>query len=437
MKAVVEDVSTVKKKLHIQVTPEAIAQEMVKAVADAAKKAKIPGFRPGKAPKAVVERHYATEIQSEVMNKLISSSYLQALQEHNISPVDAPNITNISPFDKKAPLNFTAVVEVRPKIDLGAYEGIEVKDHSIEVSEEEVSQTIDRLREMYAQLEVVEGRPLEKSDTAIIDFEGFREGKPIAGAKASGHMLALGAGSLIPGFEEQIVGMKTGETREIKVSFPSDYTNKELAGKDGTFTVTLKEIKKKVLPELNDEFAKDIGGNKSVDELKDGIKKDIEARKRDELASAQREDILSKLVDAHAFEVPPGMVERELQSMARQQATRIARRGMDLKTFDIAKFREQNQSLAEKRVKGILLLDLISEKENVTVSDQEVNASLAAMARSSGQTVEVVKKYYESLDGGLDNLRSSLAHEKTLALLLSKAKKSYNVHDSEKEMNKK
>ena len=147
-----------------------------------------------------------------------------------------------------------------------------MKDSSVEVSEDELNQTIDRLREMYAQLEVVEGRPLEKTDTAIIDFEGFREGKSIEGAKAAGHMLALGTNSLIPGFEEQLVGMNKGETRKIKVKFPEDYSNKELAGKDAEFTVTLKEIKKKVLPELNDEFAKDIGGNKSVAELKEGDK---------------------------------------------------------------------------------------------------------------------------------------------------------------------
>lgn len=426
MKAEIEDVSSVKKKLHIQITPEAIAQEMGKAVADVAKKAKIPGFRPGKAPKPVVERHYATEIQSEVINKLITSSYLQVLQENKLTPVDVPSITNISPFDKTVPLNFTAVVEVRPKIELGTYDGIEVKDRSLEVSDEELNQTVDQLREMYAQLEVVEGRPLDKNDTAIIDFEGFRDGKPIEGAKASDHMLALGTNSLIPGFEEQIVGMNTGETREIQVTFPEDYSNKDLSGQKASFNVTLKEIKKKVLPELNEEFARDIGNNKSVDELKEGIKKDLEARKRDELASAQREEILSTLVEAHSFDVPPGMVERELNSMARQQATRMARRGMDLKTFDIGKFREQNKGLAEKRVKGLLLLDVIAEKEQVSVSEQEVNSALAAMARSSGQTVDAVRKYYESADGGLDNLRSSLVQEKTLGLLLSRAKKSYN-----------
>jgi trigger factor len=425
MKAVLEDVSSVKKKLHIQVAPETISQQMVKAVADIAKKAKIPGFRPGKAPKAIVERHYSAEIETEVINKLISTSYLQALDEHKLSPVDMPSITNISPFDKAAPLNFTAVVEVRPNIELGAYEGIEVNDKSTDVTEEELNQTVERLRELYAQLEVVEGRPLDKNDTAIIDFEGFREGKSIEGAKASGHMLALGTNSLIPGFEEQILGMNCGETREIKVNFPEDYDTKNLAGTDAVFKVTLKEIKKKVLPEVNDEFAKDIGGNKSVDELKEGIRKDIEARKRDELSSAQREEIMSKLIEAHTFDVPQGMLERELQSMARQQATRMAKRGLDLKTFDIAKFREENKALAEKRVKGFLLLDVIAVKENIEVSDQEVNGALAVMAKTAGQTVDAVKKYYETLDGGLDNLRSSLVHEKTLGLLLSKAKKSY------------
>jgi trigger factor len=208
--------------------------------------------------------------------------------------------------------------------------------------------------------------------------------------------------------------------------FPKDYNNKDLAGKDATFTVTLKEIKKKVLPELNDEFAKDIGNNASVDELKEGIKKDIEYRKKNDQASAQREELLSKLVDAHTFDVPPGMVERELQSMARSQATRLARQGVDVKSFDFSKFSEENKPLAEKRVKGILLLELISEKEKIEVTEQEVTSAIAVMARSSGQTADAVKKYYESLDGGIENLRASLMREKTLGLLLSRAKKSYN-----------
>ena len=426
MKSVVEDISSVKKKINVEIAPEAVVKELEKALADVAKKARIAGFRQGKAPKAIVEKHYGEEVRNEVTQRLVTESYLQALQENNLNPVEVPHIENVSSLAKGSPLTFTATVEVRPNIELGAYDGIEVKEQVIAVSDEELNQTIDRLREMYAQLEVVEGRPLEKNDTAIIDFEGFREGKPIEGAKASDYMLALGANSLIPGFEDQLVGMNGGESREIKVTFPADYNNKVLAGKDAAFKVTLKEIKKKVLPELNDEFAKDIGGNTSVDELREGIKKDLEARKRDEQASAQREEILSKLVDAHTFDIPPGMVERELQAMARQQATRMARQGMDMKTFDIARFLEEHRAVAQKRVKGLLLLDVIAEKEKVEVSDQEMNAALAAMAKSSRQTVDAVRKYYESLEGGLDNLRTSLTQEKTLGLLLSRSKKSYN-----------
>jgi trigger factor len=426
MKAVVEDISTVKKKLNIEVAPDDVAREMDKALADVAKKARIPGFRPGKAPKAIVEKHYGEEVRSDVLHRLLSDSYLQALQEHNLNPVEVPQIDNVSSLAKGSPLTFTATVEVRPNIELGTYDGIEVKEESPAVSDDEVNETVDRLRDMYAQLEVVEGRPLEKNDTAIIDFEGFRDGKPIEGAKSAGYALSLGSGSLIPGFEEQVVGMNRGETREIKVTFPADYNNKEIAGKEAAFTVTVKEIKKKVLPELNDEFAKDIGNNATLAELKEGIKKDIEARKRDEQASAQREAVLAKLVEAHSFDVPPGMVERELQSMAKSQATRMARRGVDVKSFDYSKFRDENRLLAEKRVKGLLLLDEIADKEKIEVTDQEVNTAIAAMARGAGQTAESVKKYYESTEGGLDNLRASLTREKTLALLLSRAKKSYN-----------
>lgn len=426
MKATIEDISAVKKKIHIQVMPEAITREMDKAVADVSKRAKIPGFRPGKAPKAIVERHYGAELQTEVMNRVISDSYLQALHEHGLSPVDMPNITNISPFEKNAPLNFTALVEVRPKFELGVYDDIEVKESATTATDIEVDQTIDRLRDMYAHLDVVEGQPLEKDHTAIIDFAGSREGKPIEGASASDYVLQLGTGNLIPGFEDQLVGMNKGETRQITVTFPADYEKKDLAGKEAQFSVTLKEIKKKVMPEVNDEFAKDIGNHKTVDELMVRIREDIEVRKRNEQASLQREELLGKLVEAHTFDVPEGMVEKELMSMAKSQAMRLARQGMDLKSFDISQFREKNREMAVKRVKGILILEAVSDKEKIETSEAEVNAALAAAARSTGQKLDEVRKYYESQEGGLDNLRASLIQDKTLAHLLSKAKKVYN-----------
>ncbi len=426
MKSVIEEINPVKKKINIEIEHESVDKEMDKAIKDVAKKAKIHGFRPGKAPKNIVEKHYGEEVRSEVTNRLISDSYLMALREHNLSPVDMPKIENITTLAKGSSLSFTAIVEVRPSITLGTYDGIEIKERDLAVTDEELNQTLDRLREMYAQLEVVEGQALAKDHTAIIDFEGFHDGKTIEGAKATDHMLSIGSGNLIPGFEEQLIGMKKNETRDIKVTFPADYTNKEIAGKEARFTVTLKEIKQKVLPELNDEFAKDTGGNKTVEELRARIKEDLQARKRDEQGSAQREELMSKLVDAHEFDVPQGMVEHELQTMARQQATRFARQGMDLKSFDAKKFMEKNRDLAVKRVKGILLLEEIAEKEKVDVTDQELSASIAAMAKEAGQTSDAVRKYYESQDGGLDNLRASLVQEKTFGLLISRAKKVYN-----------
>ena len=425
MRSAVENISTVKKKITIEIPQDDVAKEREKAVAKIAKKAKLPGFRPGKAPRSVVERHYGEDIQADVMNKLIADAYFQAVQEHKISPVDMPEISDVS-LDKGSPLSFSATVEVRPNIELGTYDGIEVKEEPLTVSDEELEQTINRLREMYAQLEVVEGRPAEKGDSIIIDFEGFREGKSIAGAKASDHMLTLGSGNLIPGFEDQLVGVNKGEAKEIAVSFPADYTNKDLAGKDAVFKIMVKEIKRAVMPEVNDDFAKDIGNHNTVEELRARVKEDMEARKRDELASSQREELLSKLVDAHTFDVPPGMVERELQAMMKQQAVRLARQGMDVKSFDAEKYREERLPLAERRVKGLLILDAVADREKVTVIDEELSAELQVLSRKSGQPVETIKKYYESQEGGMDNLRSSLIQEKTLTLLLSRAKKGYN-----------
>jgi trigger factor len=425
MRSAVENISPVKKKITIEVPQDDVAKEREKAVAKVAKKAKLPGFRPGKAPRSVVERHYGEDIQADVMNKLIADAYFQAVQEHKISPVDLPEISDVS-LDKGSPLSFSATVEVRPNIELGTYDGIEVKEEPLTVSDEELEQTINRLREMYAQLEVVEGRPAEKGDSIIIDFEGFRDGKSIAGAKASDHMLTLGSGNLIPGFEDQLVGVNKGEAKEISVSFPADYTNKDLAGKDAVFKVMVKEIKRAVMPEVNDDFAKDIGNHNTVEELRARVKEDMEARKRDELASSQREELLSKLVDAHTFDVPPGMVERELQAMMKQQAVRLARQGMDVKSFDAEKYREERLPLAERRVKGLLILDAVADREKVTVIDEELTAELQVLSRKSGQPVETIKKYYESQEGGMDNLRSSLIQEKTLTLLLSRAKKGYN-----------
>jgi len=229
---------------------------------------------------------------------------------------------------------------------------------------------------------------------------------------------------MLPEFEDQLAGMQKGETKEIKVAFPKDYAAKEMAGKDVTFTVTLKDIKKKVLPELDDEFLKNIGGHKSVDELKARLREDLEARKRSELASAQKDELLAKLIDAHTFDVPDSLVEQELNFMVQQQTLFLQSKGADMqKLFDVEDFKKKNREMAMKRVKGIVILQDIADKEDLKITDEDVSTAMAAMARNSGQKLEQIFKYYESQAGGLDNLRESLLAQKTLAFLISTAKK--------------
>ena len=423
MKVTVENISAVKKKMNIEVEPDAVSRELAKAVVKVAKKAQIPGFRPGKAPRDVVERHYGEDLKTEVLQQLVSEAYEKAMQEHDFIAVTMPQISDVSELSKDKALSFTASVEVRPKVELGTYTDLEVKNPPVAVTSEEVEETINRLREMYSRLDVVEGQPLAKEHTAIIDFEGFHAGKPLPNAKATDFMLHLGTDTLLPEFEDQLAGMQKGDTREVKVVFPADYSAKELAGKDATFTVTLKEVKQKVLPELNDEFAKDIGDHKTVDELKSRIREDLEARKQGELASNQKDELLAKLIDAHTFDVPEGLVEQELNYMTNQHSQYLARQGVDLsKGFDVAEFKEKNRDMAVKRVKGIVILQDIADREGIKVSDNDVSAAMASIARNTGQKLEQVFKYYESQQGGLDNLRESLLAQKTLAFLHSKAK---------------
>ncbi len=428
MKSTIEDINEVKKKIRIEVSPEDIKKEKDRAVAEIARTASIPGFRPGKAPKALVERHFGDELRSDVVSRLVTDAYLKAVAEHRISPVMNPEISEVSGLSLAPgePLSFTATVEVRPRIELADYDKIEIKKPEVTVSDEEVKQTLDRLREMYAELEVVGGRPAEKGDTLIIDFEGFQAGQPVAGAKSNDYMITIGAGNIIPGFDEQLVGLNKGDSKEIRVTLPDDFQDKDLAGREMTFHVTVKEIKRAVVPELNDDFAKDVGGHETVEDLEKRIRQDIEARKKSEAAAEMREEILSRLVDTHSFDVPPVMIEGELQYMLRQQLTRLAKQGMDYKSFDQHKFREEKRELAVKRAKGMLILDAIAEKEGVSVSDNEVNAAIHSFARSSGQSVDAIRSYYESQDEGLEGLRASIMRDKTLNLLLSRIAKSYN-----------
>ena len=424
MKVIVEDIDTVKKKLNIEVEPELVARELAKAVVKKQKTAKIPGFRQGKASKDAVERHYSEELKTEVLQQLVGDAFEQALKENDFIAVSRPAISEVSELHKDKALTFTASVDVRPTIKLGTYTGVEIEDRQVSVTDEEVEETLKHLREMYARLDDVVGQPLAKEHTAILDMEAFHEGKPLTKTKATDFMLPLGANVMLPEFEDQLAGMQKGETKEINVTYPADYATKEMAGKEVAFTVTLKDVKKKVLPELDDAFLKNFGQLTSVDELKARMREDLEARKRSQLLDDQKDEVLAKVINTHTFDVPDSLVEQELDFMVQQQAMYLQNKGLDpQKSLNVEEFKEENREMAVKRVKGIVILQDIADKEGLKISDDDVSLAMASMARGSGKKLEEVFKYYESQPGGLDNLRESLLAQKTLTFLYDRAKK--------------
>lgn len=425
MKVTVENISAVSKKMIIEVDADTVDLELAKAVVKLQKVVKIPGFRPGHATRDAIERHKGNELKTEVLGKLVDEAFRQAMKDHKFVAVSSPSIGDVSEIRKGSPLTFTASVDVRPTVELGNYTGIEIENSEITVTEEEVEATIKRMREMHVQLdEVGADDPVEKDHTAIIDFESFHEGQPMPNGKATDFVMQLGMEALLPEFENNIVGMKRGETRDIKVSFAKDYNTPELAGKDVTFAVTLKDIKKPVMPELNDEFAMKVGNCKTMEELRSRLKEDIAAKKRMDLEAKQKDDILAKLIESHSFDVPESLVLQELSYMTEEQKRHMANKPDEAgKAFNEDEFRKNNREMAVKRVKGIVLLQDIADKENIQISENDVSATMSMMARNSGQKLEEIFKYYESQPGGLDILRESLLAQKTLAFLYSKAKK--------------
>jgi len=427
MKLAVEEIDATKKRLKVEIPTGDIEAALEKAYKDLNKSVKVDGFRPGKTPKAILEKHYKENVEAEVLERIVPEFYVRAVEESKMFPVANPTIEEKGLKLKKGePLSFTATVEVRPEFALGEYKGIEVKDEPVEVTESELAEALDDLRDMHSTLETVtEDRPTKHDDYVVIDFEGFIDGAAIQGGKAENYPLQLGSSTLIAGFEEQIEGMKKGETREIKVKFPEDYKSRDLAGKDATFNITLKEIKAKVLPELDDEFAKDLGLGKTLDGLKKKVEADIMGFKKRALAAKQKEEILKHLAKSYSFELPPSLIQSEMRSQLVRRHQELLQSGKTLQDagFDAKTFEADTKPLAEDRVKTTLVLSAIAEKEGIDVSDKELEDGIRMIAAEAGRSPKEVMELYQKREGGLDNLRSALAEDKVLEFLLAGSRK--------------
>ena len=310
-------------KLEITIEAEKFDEAIKKVYFQSAKYINIPGFRKGKAPMNIVEKYYGKEIfYEDAFNEIAGEGYEAALEENNIEAVSRPNI-EVTQIEKGKDLIFTAVVETKPEVKLGKYKGIEIPKIEYNVTDEDIEKEIKQMQEKNSRLVSVENGEVEKGNITIIDFEGFVDGEPFEGGKAEGHELEIGSGAFIPGFEDQIIGMKVEEERDIKVKFPEEYFSQDLAGKEATFKVKLHEIKKKELPELDDEFAKDVSEYDTLKELKDSIKEKIEKRNAEKQKYEKQEASIKAVTEGIKIDIPKGMIELEAENMIKDIEKRL------------------------------------------------------------------------------------------------------------------
>jgi len=417
----VEELSPTKKRFRIEIPKDVIEKEISNAYSRLNKKVKVPGFRPGHVPRKILERHYKKDVEAEVIERLVPDYYLRSIKESGLSPVENPTFEGEIAIKEGSPLNFEATVEVKPIIEVSDYEGIELKRFSYDVSEDEVERTLKGLQESHARLEPFEeSHQIGSGDFCFISFEGFVGDKPIEGSNIEDYILEIGSKVLVPGFEEQLIGAKKGDKIDIKVTFPEDYRDKGLAGKEAVFKVEVKEVKRKVLPELDDELAKDLGQG-SLSELRALARKGLEEEKKRMAERNQKEEIIKRLLEKYTFEIPSSMVERELGFMVHRRKGQILQGGGSPEGFDEDRLRIELMPIATERVRSWLILEAIGDKEGITVSDDDLDRRIVEIAGRLNERPEDIKRFYISKDGSLEGLRSEVFTEKVLDYLLSKA----------------
>jgi trigger factor len=423
MKAELIDLSECKKNLDIEIPPDVVDAEITHIAQAFARRARVPGFRPGKAPIGVVKTRYRDEIVSEMMQHLMPKYFGDAIDERKLEIVQAPQFESVD-YNSGKPLRFRAVFEVYPRLCITNYEGIPAQEVSSQIEDSEVETALKKLQEDMAELTPVEeDRTVQEGDFAEISYSGTIEGSdepPITGEKA---VAEIGGRTTVKEFTENLIGAKVGEERTFKVIYRAEYPTAQLAGKTVGYKVKVEALKTKETPELNDEFAQRFGDYKTLDELKAKLREDLEKHKRDQAQEQMREKLLGWLEDNNEFELPQSLIERQLQIRVQRLVRDLSRQGINPQRLDVdwGKIREDQQQQAMRDVKGSLILEHVAEKENISVSEQEIESEIEKIAGETNRPKEKVKEVL-SRDSGLERLRSQIRNRKTLDLLQSKAR---------------
>lgn len=386
-------------KLTFEIQPDKIKEGLDIAFNKVKKSLNVPGFRKGRVPRQIFNKMYGEEaLYQDALNALLPEAYANAVSESKIKPVSQPEI-NVESMEKDSAWVLSAKVTVEPEVELGEYKDLEVMKHSTDVSDKEVADELERRRQQQAELVLKEDEPAAEGDTVVIDFEGKVDGKPFDGGKAENYSLELGSKTFIPGFEDQLVGHKAGDEVEVKVTFPDDYQAKDLQGKDAVFEVKIHEVKQKELPELDDDFAKDIDDDvDTLEELKAKVKDEIKEQKEAAAKNAVQEEAISKAVEnAKIGDIPEAMIEDDVQRQMDQYFSGMQQQGINpdmyfkLTGTSEEDLRKQFREGSEERVKTNLVLEAIVEKENIEVSEDEINDEIKDLATQYGMDEKAVR----------------------------------------------
>ncbi|OGE23168.1 MAG: trigger factor [Candidatus Dadabacteria bacterium RIFCSPHIGHO2_12_FULL_53_21] len=419
MKVSIENLSGTERKVDVVIPVEVVKEKRNEVFGEIRKNAKIKGFRPGKAPAGVVESVYRKEILGETATRLVTDSLEGALKEVSAHPISRPQINPPDLFETDKDFHYSAVFEVLPVFDLAEYKGLPLKREIHEVREEDVDHTIEHLIEHRAEIKPYEGeKAVENGDVAIVDFEGTIDGVPVKDLKRSGLQFLVGHDRLIPEFEENVIGMKKGETKEFDVSYGEDFQIKEAAGKAVRYKFSVKDVLKRTLPELDDELAKEVG-MEDVSALKGQVKEDLKRQSEQQSEAKVRQQVVDALVDKNTVDAPPSLVNEEVGRLARNMVQSLRQRGLNIQTLDDA----SKAALAERALRNVktsIVLAEIRKKEDIKVTDEDIDRSLSGIAASYNMAAEQVREVYRKNDL-LEGLEASLAEQKVIDFIIENA----------------
>ena len=422
-------VEQLEEKNMVKLVIEASAEEFEAGLNAAYNKNKnkisVPGFRKGKAPRKMIEQLYGSQIFFEdAANEIIPDAYADAAKESGLDIVSQPKVS-IEQLEAGKPFIFAAEVAVRPEVELGEYKGVEVTKADAEVTDADVEEELKKVQDQNSRTVSVEDRAVKDGDMTVSDFEGFIDGEAFEGGKGENYPLTIGSHSFIDTFEEQMIGMNIGEEKELNVTFPEDYHAENLKGKPATFKVTVKEIKEKQLPELDDDFAQDVSDFDTLAEYKDDLKKKIAERKESEAKAKKESEAIEKVVEAAKMDIPQAMIDTQVNRMLEDFAMRLQQQGLSVEQYfqytgmTADKIMEEMKPEAVKRIKNSLVLEAVAKAENIEVSEEEFEAELQKMADMYKMEIEKIKEFMQ--DAEAKQMKDDIAIQKAVELIVSSA----------------